>query len=167
MQIRGEIALLENKFNTFDHCFQTGIHIKVKQIGKANCSTAFIYINYANFLLQIGNYKKAYDLLDKSAEILLNLPENHPNLWCLYYVYGCYLLKKKEYKEGLMNLKNSIWLIENKYDHSHISILKTRFKYTLALLESGNIEESKKEFEELDDKIRVSIIESEKKSKIL
>ena len=87
------------------------------------------------------------------------MPYGHPVVWPLYYHYGI-LLEKENKKTHLKFLKESVNLVEIKFDQGHVIRTKVSMEYTIALLKSRNFKDSKERFLrlriELNDDIRMS-----------
>jgi Tfp pilus assembly protein PilF len=71
------------------------------------------YINYSNFLVQQGENKKAFEILQKGLE-------NAPKIAILHHALGLWYVRNKEPKKAISELKRSVELDKDNARFSYV-----------------------------------------------
>lgn len=71
------------------------------------------YINYSNFLVQQGENKKAFDVLQQGLN-------NVPNIAILHHALGLWYVRNKETKKAILELKKSVELDKDNARFSYV-----------------------------------------------
>jgi len=91
------------------------------------------YINYGNFLMNQGNNKEAFEILEKGIK-------NVPNMGILHHALGLWYVRNKESDKAVVELKKAAELAENNARFAYvyaISLGKTDPKKAIKILEEA------------------------------
>lgn len=129
-------------------------------MGQYNLFNAVSYCNYAKYLMILNQQKTASESLAKAVQIFACLSNDHPINWVVHFANGIFYQHKNDLGEAEKLFKSCLSMAVKKFDSSHITLKKVRLRIAKVLLKLGNIDQSFKCLEQLEEEVEEDINQS-------